>query len=346
MTGTKSVREYCRRRAVQLLQQGESKDVIGRVLGVSSTSINIWWRMARAGEDLAHKPGRGRPRRLNDEQLQGLSDLLKQGAEAHGWENNLWTSLRVREVIKRHFGIEFCRSQVWHILTDHLQWTAKRPVQELKKQNDEEIAEWVGKKFPRILQEAADRRAYLVFIDETGFMMYPTVRKSFSPRGQAPVNKVSDPHGRISTIGAIAVNPSRDHLSWHYCTLDDNTNFRGPAVVAFLEQLSRAIGGPMIVVWDQIIIHSCAAVEEYLKTATRIKLEPFPAYAPKLNPVDRAWFYIKYDRIPNFTPSVLHQLRKTVDKELKRLSEYPALLRSFIKYSSLPPFLAMGNQAE
>jgi transposase len=344
MKGTKSVREFCRQRAVQLLQQGESKEIISRVLGVSRNSVNVWWRMARAGEDLAHKPNRGRPRRLNDEQLQRLSDILKQGPEAHGWDNNLWTSLRVREVIKRHFDIEFCRSQVWHILTDYLKWTAKRPVQELKKQNDEEVAIWVGSTFPRILQETADRKAHLVFVDETGFMMYPTIRKSFSPRGQSPVNKVSDPHGRLSTIGAIAVSPSRDNLSWHYCTLNDNTNFRGPAVVEFLEQLNQAITSPMIVVWDQIIIHSCTVVDEYLHTAHHIKLEPFPAYAPKLNPVDRAWFYIKYDRIPNFAPSTLYQLRKKVDRELKRLTEHPNLLRSFIKYSALPPFLAVGNQ--
>jgi hypothetical protein len=160
----------------------------------------------------------------------------------------LWTSLRVREVIKRHFGIDFCRSQVSHILTDYMKWTAKRPVNELKKQNNEEIAEWLGTKFPRMLADAEDRKAHLVFVDETGFMMYPTVRKSFSPRGQAPVNKVSDPHGRISTIGAIAISPDRNKLSWHYFSLDDNCNFRGPAVVAFLEQLSNAISGPMIVI--------------------------------------------------------------------------------------------------
>jgi transposase len=99
----------------------------------------------------------------------------------------------------------------------------------------------------------------------------------------------------------------------------------------------------MTVVWDQIIIHSCMAVEEYAKRAPHIKLEPFPAYAPKLNPVDRAWFYIKYDRIPNFTPSTVHQLRKEVGKELQRLQGHSHLLRSFIKYSALPPFLATGN---
>ena len=66
-------------------------------------------------------------------------------------------------------------------------------------------------------------------------------------------------------------------------------------------------------------------------------------YAAKLNPVDRAWSYIKCDRIPNFTPSIHHQLRKKVDREVKRSTGYPDLPRSFIKDSALPPFLAPSN---
>jgi transposase len=262
------------------------------VLGVSLGSISAWWRRARAGEDLAHKPNRGRKRRLDDKQLEELAELLKKGAEAHGWQNNLWTSLRVGEVIKRHFGVEFCRCQVWHILTDYLHWTAKRPVQQLKSRDENKIQRWVRESFPRIVREAAERREFLVFVDETGFMMYSTVRKTFSPPGETPVNKVTDPHGRISTIGAIAISPKQKSLSWHYYMLEDNTNFRGPAVVEFLRRLRNAIPGPMTLVWDQIIIHSCGAVEEYLATKPGIRLESFPPYAPELNPVDRAWFYI------------------------------------------------------
>ncbi len=211
--------EFCRNRTVELIRAGESKEVIARVLGVSRNSINHWWRMACAGEDLAVKPSPGRQRRLDDEQLQRLEELLKQGPEAHGWQNNLWTSLRVREVIKRHFGVKFCRSQVWHILTDYLHWTAKRPVQEQKSKDETAVAACSAVEFLRVLREAAEREASLVFVDETGFMMYPTIRKSFSPRGELPVNKVTDPHGRISTIGAIAVSPKRRHLAWHYCML-------------------------------------------------------------------------------------------------------------------------------
>jgi transposase len=339
MAASRSVLEFCRARAVELLRQGESKKLIARVLGVSGAAIRRWWRMACAGEDLTVKCGPGRPRRLSDGQLQELAVMLKQGPEAHGWQNNLWTSLRVRAVIKRHFGVEFCRSQVWHILTDYLEWTAKRPVQKPKKRDDEEVARWLAEKFPRIREDAAARRAHLVFVDETGFMMYPTVRKTFSPRGEASVNKVTDPHGRISTIGAISISPESGGLDWHYRMLEDNVNFRGPAVVDFLAQLGAAIRGPMVIIWDQIIIHCCGVVEEYLSTRPTVKLEPFPPYAPELNPIDRAWFYIKYDRIPNFTPSSTGQLRKAVERELKRLQRHPNLLQSFLQQSKLPLFL-------
>lgn len=335
MALTRSVAEFCRQRAVELTGQGESKEVISRVLGVHRGTINIWLQKHRAGEGLAWKLPTGRPRRLDDEKLRQLAELLRQGPEAHGWQNNLWTSLRVREVIKRHFGVVLCRSQVWRILKDHLQWTAKRPVQQQKKRDDKQVAAWVAEKFPAILQDAARRGATLVFIDETGFMMYPTTRKSFSPRGEPPVNMVTNPHGRVSTIGAITFRPTDGHLGWHYAMLDDNTNFRGPGVVAFLKQLAAAVQRPMTIIWDQIIIHSCSVVAEFLTANPSIKSEPFPPYAPELNPVDRAWFYIKYDRIPNFTPSTTQQLRFAAEKELKRLRKCPGLLRSFIRHSEL-----------
>lgn len=226
MTAMTNVREFCRRRAVELIEQGESRDLIARVLGVSRQSINVWWRMACAGEDLAHKPPRGRPRRLNDKQLAKLAELLKKGAGAHGWQNNLWTSLRVGQVIKKHFGVDYSRSGVWHILTNQLHWTAKRPVQQLSSRDDDAILSWVRDSFPRIVREAAERQEFLVFVDETGFMMYSTVRKTFSPRGETPVNKVTDPHGRISTIGAIAISPKEKTLGWHYYMLEENTNCR------------------------------------------------------------------------------------------------------------------------
>lgn len=331
-----SVADFLRYRAVELMKNGEPKELISRILGVSRVSLNKWWNRHLDGESLKRKPNPGRPRRLTDQQLVKLAGLLSEGPLAHGWENNLWTSLRVRELIKAHFEVEFCRSQVWHILTDHLGWTARRPVLQDKKRSEPAIDRWKRVIFPRINREAVERDEFLVFIDETGFMMTSTIRKTFAPPGKAPVNKISDPHGRISVIGAICVPPDRRHLTWHHSMLDDNTNFRGPSIVEFLKQLVGRLPGPFTIIWDSIIIHWCNAAAKYLSQVPHVKSESFPPYAPELNPVDRAWFYIKYDRLPNFCPPNLTALRPAVQKELQRLKRSQRLLRSFIRHSALP----------
>ena len=117
--------------------------------------------------------------------------------------------------------------------------------------------------------------------------------------------------------------------------LTDNVNFRGPSVVDFLKHLRKQIYGPITIIWDQIIIHSADVVLEYLQTVSDIVTEPFPPYAPELNPVDRIWFYLKYDRLPNYTPSTMAKLRHTVDSEIRRVQGKPDLLHSFIRQAGL-----------
>jgi transposase len=336
MSETESVKEFRRRRAVELIERGESKETIRRILGVSASALNIWIRRTIAGDDLKTKHGKGRPRRMTDKQLEQLEELLLKGAASHGWQNNLWTSLRVREVIIRHFGIEFTRSHVLHILKDYLGWSVIRPVQEAKKRNEAEIIQWKEEEFPRIEKQASKRNANLVFVDESGFMMTPTIRRTFAPRGSSPVNKVSDPHGRISIIAAISVSPKKTRLNMQYHILDDNTNYRGPSIVEFLKQLRIQVCKPMNLIWDCNIIHWADVVLQYLNTAPEIVNNFFPPYAPELNPVDRMWFYLKYDRLPNYTPETRAELRRTVESEMQRLQKQPDLLRSFIRQSEVP----------
>jgi transposase len=330
------IADFLRYRAVELMKNGEPKELISRILGVSRNSLNKWWDRHLNGESLERKPHPGRRRRLTNQQLGELAELLSKGSLAHGWENNLWTSLRVRELIKAHFGVDFCRSQVWHILTDYLGWTARRPVLQDKKRSEPAIDRWKRVVFPRLDRDAIKRGASLVFVDETGFRMTSVVRRTFAAPGTTPVNRVSDPHGRISVIGAICVPADRRYLTWHHYMLDDNINFRGPSIVDFLKRLVATVPGPFTIVWDSIIIHWSNVAAEYLSQVPHVKSELFPPYAPELNPVDRAWFYIKYDRLPNFCPANLGVLRPTLKRELQRLQRSQRLLRSFIRYSDLP----------
>jgi len=119
--GTPAELERRRRRAVDLVNQGESPTDIARILGVRRNSLYRWHTQARQGPDgLAAKPHLGPTPRLSDEQLIRLEDLLVLGATAHGWDTELWTAARVTELIRRHFGVSFHPEHVRKLLKRRL----------------------------------------------------------------------------------------------------------------------------------------------------------------------------------------------------------------------------------
>ena len=186
-----------------------------------------------------------------------------------------------------------------------------------------------------ILDRANRRHAYIVFVDEAGFMLAPVVRRTWAPRGCTPAIRVSEPHGRISVIGAITISPEQRHFGFYFQLSEDNTNFRGNSVVQFVEHVYQEIRGPITLLWDQIAIHRAKPVADYLATHRKIVVEPFPPYAPELNSVDNVWSYVKYHRLPNYTPRGLSELRMRITAEFHRLQKRPDLLKSFFRHTGL-----------
>ncbi len=274
--GSASELERRRIRAVELVDQGESPSLVARILGVHETSVHLWRRQARQEGGLAAKPAEGPKPRLSDGQLGELEQLLLQGATAHGWVNNLWTAGRVTSMIQRHFGVRFHPEHVRRMLNRRLNWSSQRPQRQHPDGNDAAIALWVEEELPRIRSAAASRMAHLAFVDETGFMLNPLVRRTFAPRGKTPVNRVADPHARISVIGAIMVDSKRERVGLVYNMLGDNANFRGLGIAYFVRTLLAEIGGPVTILWDRITIHSCDEVEQCLKGVSGVVVVEFP----------------------------------------------------------------------
>src|SRR5215831_20142838 len=181
--GTAAELERRRRRAVELLEQGESPSAVARILGVHETSVHRWRRMARNGPGLDAKPHPGRKPFLSDEQWLKVQELLLQGAKHHGWPNDLWTATRVAALIKRHTGVEYHPEHVRSVLKERFDWSSHKPEIRPREQNEKEVQRWKDDELPRIVREAIYRQATLVFLDEAGFMLTPLVRRSLWPRG-------------------------------------------------------------------------------------------------------------------------------------------------------------------
>jgi transposase len=327
--------ERRRFRAVELMDEGVPRKLLARILDVSPASLSRWRRLADSGM-LAAKPNPGAPRKLSDDDCRELEQLLLEGATAHGWLNNLWTAARVSRLIYDHFGVKYHPGHVSRILRDRLNWTCQRPVNHHEDRDDKAIERWVRKKFPGIVQDAAARNAYLTFVDETGFMLEPNVRRTYAPCGKTPTNRISAPHARISVAGAIVVDLRSKQVGLAYHLLADNLNFQGWSIVEFLRTLRDRARRPMTVLWDQIPIHSGESLDRYLAEQPDVVIAPFPPYAPELNAADGIWRYTKHARLPNYSPRDLDTLRKTLTTELDELGRREDLLRSFIRFTKLP----------
>ena len=139
--GTAEELERRRRRAVELVKQGESPAKVAYFLGCGRSSVYTWLKADRGdSRKLAAKPHAGPKARLTDEQIRELEEVLLKGAKAQGWHNDLWSAHRVAEVIRRRFGVEYHTEHVRKIIRRRLNWSSQKPQKKAKQRNDEKIA--------------------------------------------------------------------------------------------------------------------------------------------------------------------------------------------------------------
>jgi transposase len=202
--------------------------------------------------------------------------------------------------------------------------------------DDEEALRWLDQEFPRILRETRQRDAHLVFLDESGFMLAPVVRRTLWPRGVTPILPVAAKRDRISAISCITLSPRRYLPGLYFELLPTNENASAAHVVAFLRDLHKSLPR-FTVIWDGHGIHSKARlVKEFLAANPTIVAERFPGYMPDLNPDEGVWGYTKYGRLPNFAPANAQELRERVDAELQELKRRAYFLYRFIEHTNLP----------
>lgn len=185
-------------------------------------------------------------------------------------------------------------------------------------------------------KNAARLAAHLVFVDESGFLLIPSVRKTWSPVGQTPVLRHRYSHDRISAISGISVSPKRFHCTL-YCQLYED-NIQSEEVAAFLRHLLHQVHGHLIVLLDNGKAHRGEPVQELLARTTRLHLEPFPPYAPELNPDEGVWNHLK-STLANGRPDTQEELMDVLSDEICGLAASQRLLRGCIRQSKLPPFL-------
>jgi transposase len=144
-------REYRRMCAWEMHQQGYKQQQIADALGLTQAAVSLILKRAKAGgvAALQHRKPLGAPARLSAEQKQQLLRELSQGAEAHGFHGDVWTTERIAQFIFQRFGVQYHRDYMGPLLRQ-LGWSPQRPVVRASQRDEVAIEQWVETTWPEV----------------------------------------------------------------------------------------------------------------------------------------------------------------------------------------------------
>ena len=305
-------RIVCREKTLVVLQQAQTVTSDLRIGGVRVDDIDLAARNGLVGHALVTRGDRdsdGGATATDERVATCVDERSHQSIELGARRTRRRSEVVALGLLPHH------PEHVRKILKNRLGWTSQKPRRKARERKDKEIERWKGDEFPRIVREAFKRNAHVVFLDEAGFMLNPSVRRTLAPRGKTPVLKTWDRHDRWSAISCVTLSPVAGRPGLYFDLLDHNV--RGPGVVEFLKELHRRLG-PLTVVWDRNQIHSKAkVVKAWLADHPGVVAEDFPGYVPDLNPDEGVWGWTKYGRLANLAANAL---RVAADGGTVRLS--------------------------
>nr|WP_146561257.1 transposase [Posidoniimonas corsicana] len=89
-----------------------------------------------------------------------------------------------------------------------------------------------------------------MFLDESGFMLQPLLRRTWAPIGETPLLEQWDRRDRLSVVGALALSPRRRRVRMFFKLLDHNA--KAEDFLWFLIDLRFELGRELHVVWDNL----------------------------------------------------------------------------------------------
>jgi transposase len=134
-----------------MLLAGKTPSQAAHAVGVVRQTVYTWKALLDEGgiDALRAMPGRGRPARLDDEQLQALGRTLLQSPTQHGFGTELWTLKRVGALIERQYGVKFSQTHIWRILGG-LGFSVQKPERRAIERDEDAVQVWKRKTWPAL----------------------------------------------------------------------------------------------------------------------------------------------------------------------------------------------------
>ena len=286
---------------------------------LSSSCLYDWQRafLLHGMESLHYRHSGGRRPKLTPRQKKRLVELLEAGPQVVGCETACWTSVLLRVLIWREFGVLYNRQYVCTLLhnlgfsfqkarfvSDHLD-AAKRLA-------------WLQDTWPAIVRAAKRCKGVILFEDEASFAQWGSLSYTWARRGRQPEVPTSGKRKGYKVFGAI------DYFSGRLFFQGIEGRFNSESYQAFLQMILAQTTQHLFLIHDGARYHTSAATQAFLTAhRDRITAEPLPSYSPDDNPIEFLWKKTKQRATHNQYFKEFIALTVSVDKALAYFATHP-----------------------
>lgn len=222
------------------------------------------------------------------------------------------------------------------MLLHRLGWSVQAPARRAAERDEGRIAAWREATWPVVKRAAADLGAWVCFEDESGQGLRPPKSRTWGRRGQTPVVRVTGGHNkRVSLAALIAVKAGQQPRLIYRVHQggrrrgETRKGFTEADYARLLDAAHQQLGGPLVLVWDNLNTHVSRAMRELVASRDWLTVFQLPPYASELNPVEGIWSVLKRS-LANLAKHDITQLTALVKTRVRRMQYRPSLLTGLL----------------
>lgn len=223
----------------------------------------------------------------------------------------------IQDLIQRHFGVAY-HPHYSATLLKHLGFSYQKARLVSAHRNEAKRLEWRHTRWPKILRQAKQRKALLLFGDEASFAQWGSLSYTWAPKGQQPEVPTSGKRKAYKVFGLI------DYFSGRFFYKAHAGRFNSESYKAFLLDVLAQTTHHVVVMQDGARYHTSTAMKVFFEAhAERWTMAQLPAYSPDFNPIEHLWKKVKKEathlkHFPAFT-----DLQHEVDRALLHFAQTP-----------------------
>jgi transposase len=305
--------------ALLALAQGQSVSDVAEMLSLGEQTVRDYRNqyLCKGTASLVYKAPPGRPSKLTKSQRQQLAEWIKASPQDVGYTSGCWNTPMIQDLIQRHFGVAYHPHYIATLLKNMgFSYQKARFVSDHL--NEAKRLEWRHTRWPKILRQAQQRKALLLFGDEASFAQWGSLSYTWAPKGQQPEVPTSGKRKAYKVFGLI------DYFSGQFFYKAHAGRFNSESYTAFLLDVLSQTTQHVVVIQDGARYHTRKAMKVFFEThAERLTIEQLPAYSPDFNPIEHLWKKVKKEathlkHFPEFT-----DLQHEVDTVLLHFAQTP-----------------------